>query len=118
MGGVGPEPASCGTAAQQQAAQRALHYMGLTPGTAVRDIAVEVVFIGSCTNGRLADLRAAARVLPGRKGSPGGRAIVVPGPARGQAEAGAQGLDAGFAAPRVAGRGSRRSALPGLARRN
>src|SRR5258708_37285638 len=101
MGGVGPEPASCGTAAQQQAAQRALHYMGLTPGTAVRDIAVEVVFIGSCTNGRLADLRAAAGVLKGRKVSAGVRAIVVPGSARVKAEAEAEGLDAVFMAAGV-----------------
>jgi len=96
--GVVPDPASLGTAAQQQAAQRALDYMGLTPGTAVRDIPVEVVFIGSCTNGRLADLRAAAGVLQGRKVSPGVRAIVVPGSARVKAEAEAEGLDAVFAA--------------------
>ena len=80
--GVVPDPASFATGAQQQAAQRALDYMGLTPGTAMRDIPVEVVFIGSCTNGRLADLRAAASVLRGRKVSDGVRAIVVPGSAR------------------------------------
>jgi 3-isopropylmalate/(R)-2-methylmalate dehydratase large subunit len=96
--GVVPDPASFATAAQQQAAQRALDYMGLTPGTAVRDIPVEVVFIGSCTNGRLADLRAAASVLRGRKVSDGVRAIVVPGSARVKAEAEAEGLDAVFTA--------------------
>jgi len=96
--GAVPDPASFATAAQQQAARRALHYMGLTPGTAVRDIAVDTVFIGSCTNGRLADLRAAAGVLRGRKVSPAVRAMVVPGSARVKAEAEAEGLDAVFTA--------------------
>jgi len=96
--GVVPDPASFAVPAQQQAAQRALDYMGLTPGTAVRDIAVDTVFIGSCTNGRLADLRAAAGVLRGRKVSQGIRAIVVPGSARVKAEAEAEGLDAVFTA--------------------
>jgi 3-isopropylmalate/(R)-2-methylmalate dehydratase large subunit len=94
--GVVPDPASFGTPALQQAAQRALDYMGLSPGTAVRDIAVDTVFIGSCTNGRLADLRAAAGVIRGRKVSPGLRAIVVPGSARVKAEAEAEGLDEVF----------------------
>ena len=96
--GVVPDPASFGTPGQQQAAQRALDYMGLAPGTAVRDIAVDTVFIGSCTNGRLADLRAAAGVLSGRTISPGVRAIVVPGSARVKAEAEAEGLDEVFRA--------------------
>jgi 3-isopropylmalate/(R)-2-methylmalate dehydratase large subunit len=91
-----PDPASFATPQARQAAQRALDYMGLEPGTAIRDIAVDAVFIGSCTNGRLADLRAAASVLRGRRVSGGVRAIVVPGSARVKAEAEAEGLDAVF----------------------
>jgi len=72
--------------------------MGLAAGTAVRDIAVDTVFIGSCTNGRLADLRAAAGVLRGRTINPAVRAIVVPGSARVKAEAEAEGLDEVFRA--------------------
>jgi 3-isopropylmalate/(R)-2-methylmalate dehydratase large subunit len=96
--GVVPDPASFGAPGQQQAAERALEYMGLAPGTAVRDIAVDTVFIGSCTNGRIADLRSAASVLRGRTISPGVRAIVVPGSARVKAEAEAEGLDQVFRA--------------------
>ena len=96
--GAVPDPGSLGTAAERHAAQRALEYMGLRPGTAIRDIGVDTVFIGSCTNGRLADLRAAADVVRGRKVSPKVRAIVVPGSARVKAEAEAEGLDAVFAA--------------------
>ncbi|HWF80711.1 MAG TPA: 3-isopropylmalate dehydratase large subunit [Streptosporangiaceae bacterium] len=91
-----PDPASFATDAEQRAAQRALDYMGLMPGTAMRDIAVDTVFIGSCTNGRLADLRAAAAVLRDRKVSPGVRAIVVPGSARVKVDAEAEGLDEVF----------------------
>ncbi len=93
-----PDPASFATPQARQAAQRALDYMGLRPGTAIRDIRVDAVFIGSCTNGRLADLRAAASVLRGRRVSGGVRAIVVPGSARVKAEAEAEGLDAVFTA--------------------
>jgi 3-isopropylmalate/(R)-2-methylmalate dehydratase large subunit len=88
-----PDPSSFASPAQQQAAQRALTYMGLEPGTAIRDIGVDVVFIGSCTNGRLRDLRAAADVLRGRHVRPGVRALVVPGSARVKAEAEEEGLD-------------------------
>ena len=91
-----PDPASMSTPALQQAAERALTYMNLTPGTAIRDITVDAVFIGSCTNGRLEDLRAAAEVVRGRKISPGVRALVVPGSARVKAEAEAEGLDRYF----------------------
>jgi 3-isopropylmalate/(R)-2-methylmalate dehydratase large subunit len=93
-----PDPASFATEAEQRSAQRALDYMGLLPGTAMRDVAVDTVFIGSCTNGRLADLRAAATVLRGKKVSPAVRAIVVPGSARVKAEAEAEGLDEVFKA--------------------
>jgi 3-isopropylmalate/(R)-2-methylmalate dehydratase large subunit len=91
-----PDPASMSTLALQQAAERALTYMNLTPGTAIRDITVDAVFIGSCTNGRLEDLRAAADVIRGRTVSPGVRALVVPGSARVKAEAEAEGLDTYF----------------------
>jgi 3-isopropylmalate/(R)-2-methylmalate dehydratase large subunit len=92
--GVVPEPA--GTPAARQAAERALAYMNLKPGTAIRDISVDTVFIGSCTNGRLEDLRAAANVVRGRKVHPGVRALVVPGSARVKAQAEAEGLDKHF----------------------
>ena len=82
--------------ASRDDARRALDYMGLTPGTPVREIPVDVVFIGSCTNGRIEDLRSAARVFRGRKVAEGVRALVVPGsePVRHQAEA--EGLDRVF----------------------
>ncbi len=96
--GAVPDPDSFQTPQERQAARRALEYMGLAPGTAIRDIAVDAVFIGSCTNGRLEDLRAAAGVLRGRKVSPGVRAIAVPGSARVKAQAEAEGLDAVFTA--------------------
>jgi len=93
---VVPDPGSMATPAQRQAAERALAYMGLTPGTAVRDITVDTVFIGSCTNGRLQDLQDAAAVVRGRKVSPGVRALVVPGSAQVKADAEAEGLDRAF----------------------
>jgi 3-isopropylmalate/(R)-2-methylmalate dehydratase large subunit len=93
---VVPDPASMSTPALRQAAERALTYMNLAPGTAIRDIPVDAVFIGSCTNGRLEDLRAAAEVVRGRTVSPRVRALVVPGSARVKAEAEAEGLDQAF----------------------
>jgi 3-isopropylmalate/(R)-2-methylmalate dehydratase large subunit len=91
-----PDPASFGTDAQRQSAERALAYMGLQAGTAIRDIAVDTVFIGSCTNGRLADLRDAAAVIRGKKVHPRVRAMIVPGSARVKADAEAEGLDKAF----------------------
>jgi 3-isopropylmalate/(R)-2-methylmalate dehydratase large subunit len=91
-----PDPSSFGSESERQSAQRALTYMGLQPGTAMRDIAVNTVFIGSCTNGRLADLQAAAEVIRGKKVHPGVRALVVPGSARVKADAEARGLDRQF----------------------
>ncbi len=73
-----PDPASLG-AAQAAAAERALDYMGLRPGQPLRGLPVDDVFIGSCTNGRLSDLRAAAAVVGSRRVAPGVRAWVVPG---------------------------------------
>ncbi len=83
------------------AMQRALDYMGLIPGTPMQDIPIDTVFIGSCTNSRLSDLRAAAAVARGHRVSPGVRAIVVPGSATVKREAEAEGLhhiliEAGF----------------------
>ncbi len=83
------------------AAQRSLDYMDLTPGTPLSDIAIDTVFIGSCTNGRIEDLRAAAAILKGKKKKDGLRAMVVPGSGLVRAQAEEEGLaqifiDAGF----------------------
>ncbi|MHB1508864.1 MAG: 3-isopropylmalate dehydratase large subunit [Acidimicrobiales bacterium] len=91
--GVLPHPDDLPTAAEQEAAKRALSYMGLQAGTAVRDIAIDTVFIGSCTNSRLEDLRAAAAVLDGRHTKAGVRVLVVPGSHQVKAAAEAEGLD-------------------------
>ena len=98
IGGSVPDPASFADPAEQEAAARALLYMGLEPGIAVRDVEVDTVFIGSCTNSRIEDLRSAASVLRGRRVRPGLRALVVPGSHRVKAEAEAEGLDAVFVA--------------------
>ena len=84
-----------------EAAQRALDYMGLTPGMKLTDIKIDTVFIGSCTNGRIEDLRAAAAILKGKHVAPGIRAMVVPGSGLVRAQAEEEGLaqiflDAGF----------------------
>ena len=94
-------------AGADEAAERALVYMGLTPGTPIRDIRVDRVFIGSCTNARIEDLRAAAAVVEGRHVHPSVRAMVVPGSARVKLQAEAEGLDQVFARRRlrVAARG-------------
>jgi 3-isopropylmalate/(R)-2-methylmalate dehydratase large subunit len=81
-----------------EAAERALVYMGLEPGTPIRDIRVDRVFIGSCTNSRIEDLRAAAAVVQGRHVHPSVRAMVVPGSALVKKQAEAEGLDQVFAA--------------------
>jgi 3-isopropylmalate/(R)-2-methylmalate dehydratase large subunit len=93
-----PDPATFCTAAAQQAAARALDYMALRPGTAITDIAVDRVFIGSCTNARVEDLRAAARVVRGYHVAPAVSAIVVPGSQRVKQAAEAEGLDRIFRA--------------------
>jgi 3-isopropylmalate/(R)-2-methylmalate dehydratase large subunit len=74
-----PDPRSFDDEPARVAAERALTYMDLAPGTPLRDIAVDTVFVGSCTNGRIEDLRAAAAVLRGRTVADGVRALVVPG---------------------------------------
>jgi 3-isopropylmalate/(R)-2-methylmalate dehydratase large subunit len=87
-----PDPSSFADPGAQAAAQRALDYMGLTAGTALRDVAVDTVFVGSCTNGRIEDLRTAASVLKGRQVKDGVRMLVVPGSMAVRAEAEAEGL--------------------------
>ncbi|MEN3305565.1 MAG: 3-isopropylmalate/(R)-2-methylmalate dehydratase large subunit [Micromonosporaceae bacterium] len=92
-----PDPDSFATEAERNAARRALEYMALRPGTALRDVRVDVVFVGSCTNGRLEDLRAAAEVIRGRTVAAGVRMLVVPGSAAVREAAQAEGLDRVFA---------------------
>ncbi len=98
LDGAVPDPASFADPDQRAAAQRALAYMGLAPGTAMREVPVDTVFIGSCTNGRLEDLRAAAAVLDGRRVAASVRALAVPGSRRVKAAAEAEGLDKVFRA--------------------
>ena len=91
-----PDPDSFADPAEREAAARALEYMGLTAGTPLRDVSVDTVFIGSCTNGRIEDLRAAADVLRHRNIREGLRALVVPGSHRVKLQAESEGLDAVF----------------------
>jgi 3-isopropylmalate/(R)-2-methylmalate dehydratase large subunit len=91
--GAVPDPADEPTEARRAAKQRMLDYMGLTPGQRMQDIPIDVVFIGSCTNGRIEDIRAAAAVAKGRKVAPGVRAMVVPGSGLVKQAAEAEGLD-------------------------
>ena len=88
-----PSPDLAANDDERDATQRALAYMGLTPGTLVRSIPVDVVFIGSCTNSRIEDLRAAAALARGRRVANGVRALVVPGSHRVKAQAESEGLD-------------------------
>jgi 3-isopropylmalate/(R)-2-methylmalate dehydratase large subunit len=93
-----PDPDTMDDAGDRATALRALAYMGLTAGTPLRDIEVNTVFVGSCTNGRLEDLRAAASVLRGRKVAEGVRMLVVPGSMDVKAAAEQEGLDEVFTA--------------------
>jgi 3-isopropylmalate/(R)-2-methylmalate dehydratase large subunit len=92
--GAVPDPAAEGDAARRQAMERSLDYMGLTPGTRLTEVAIDKVFIGSCTNGRIEDMRAAAAVAKGRKVADGVYAMVVPGSGLVKAQAEEEGLDA------------------------
>ena len=92
-----PSPDEFADPATRESVARALEYMALTPGTAIRDIAVDTVFIGSCTNSRIEDLRAAAAVLDGRTVT-AKRVMVVPGSHAVKAQAEAEGLDRVFTA--------------------
>jgi len=98
ISGSVPSPDSFEEPTARDAAARALSYMGLTAGTAVRDITVDTVFIGSCTNSRIEDLRAAAAVFDGRRVRDGVRVLVVPGSGPVKAQAEAEGLDRVFTA--------------------
>ena len=99
--GIVPNPDEARDEAERAQMQRALDYMGLTAGTKLTDIPVDVVFIGSCTNARIEDMRAAAEVARGRHVAPNVRALVVPGSGLVKTQAEAEGLaqvflDAGF----------------------
>jgi 3-isopropylmalate/(R)-2-methylmalate dehydratase large subunit len=102
-----PAPDDFESPADREEAERALHYMALEPGTPIEEIALDRVFIGSCTNSRIGDLRAAAAVVAGRKVAPSVSAMVVPGSQQVRAQAEAEGLDEVFRAAgfdwRVAG---------------
>jgi 3-isopropylmalate/(R)-2-methylmalate dehydratase large subunit len=93
-----PTPDDYDDAADRDGVRRALEYMGLQGGEAIEDIALDAVFIGSCTNGRLPDLRAAAQVVRGKRVAAGVRAMVVPGSMQVKAEAEAEGLHEVFRA--------------------
>ncbi|MFY9588325.1 MAG: 3-isopropylmalate dehydratase large subunit [Actinomycetota bacterium] len=93
-----PSPDDFASPADRESAERALAYMGLAAGTPITDIALERVFIGSCTNSRIEDLRAAARVVEGRKVAGSIRAMVVPGSAQVKVQAEEEGLDRVFTA--------------------
>ena len=90
---TGAVPAAENSGTTREAHARALQYMDLQPGQALNSVAIDAAFIGSCTNGRISDLRSAARVLAGRKIAPGIRALCVPGSSRVKRQAEAEGLD-------------------------
>ena len=96
LSGVVPDPASFDDPNDRAAAERALEYMDLAPGTKLKEIPVDTVFIGSCTNSRMEDLTAAADIIRGQKKADGVRVMVVPGSARVRLEAEAAGLDKVF----------------------
>ncbi|WP_405602969.1 3-isopropylmalate dehydratase large subunit [Streptomyces sp. NBC_01410] len=93
-----PDPASYEDPSDRLAAEKALEYMGLRAGQPLREVTVDTVFVGSCTNGRIEDLRAAASIVEGRKIADGVRMLVVPGSVRVSLEAVAEGLDKVFTA--------------------
>jgi 3-isopropylmalate/(R)-2-methylmalate dehydratase large subunit len=91
-----PSPEAFSGSGERESAQRALRYMDLEPGTPIEEIALDRVFIGSCTNSRIGDLRAAAEMVAGRKVASSVRAMVVPGSAQVKAQAETEGLDRTF----------------------
>jgi len=93
-----PDPAEEADGTRRSGMQRALEYMDLRPGMPVQGIRIDRAFIGSCTNGRLEDLRAAAAIVAGRQVAPGVRAMVVPGSSQVRREAEAEGIDRIFTA--------------------
>ncbi|WP_448479615.1 3-isopropylmalate dehydratase large subunit [Mycolicibacter minnesotensis] len=98
LGADVPDPEAINDEAERRAAEKALAYMDLQPGTPMREIAVDTVFVGSCTNGRIEDLRAVADVLRGRQVADGVRMLVVPGSMRVRNQAEAEGLAEVFTA--------------------
>lgn len=96
LGAAVPDPEAMGDENEKAAARRALEYMGLTAGTPLREIAVDTVFVGSCTNGRIEDLREVAEILRGRRVADSVRMLVVPGSARVRIQAEEEGLGAVF----------------------
>jgi 3-isopropylmalate/(R)-2-methylmalate dehydratase large subunit len=98
LGDAVPSPDDFSEESDRVSAQKALEYMDLTPGTPMREVAVDTVFVGSCTNGRIEDLRLAAEVLRGRTVADNTRLLVVPGSVRVRLEAEAEGLDQVFTA--------------------
>ncbi len=98
LGASVPDPDLIPDDGEKLAARKALEYMGLAAGTPLREIAVDTVFVGSCTNGRIEDLRAAAEVIRGRTVADGVRMLVVPGSARVRLQAESEGLDRVFTA--------------------
>ena len=94
--GYVPDPASVADSTMARKMAGALNYMGLKPGTALQDVAIDTVFIGSCTNSRIEDLRAAAALLRGRRKAANVRALVVPGSVQVAQQAAAEGLDKVF----------------------
>ena len=93
-----PDPANAASDADRRGFERALEYMALTPGTPIEEVAIDRVFIGSCTNSRIEDLRAAAKVVAGHHVNPNVRAMVVPGSQKVKAQAESEGLDQVFRA--------------------
>jgi 3-isopropylmalate/(R)-2-methylmalate dehydratase large subunit len=96
LGSAVPNPDDFSDQGERIAAEKALEYMGLEAGTSMRDIKVDTVFVGSCTNGRIEDLRAAAGVIKGRKVAHDTRLLVVPGSVRVRLQAEEEGLDVVF----------------------
>ena len=96
LNGAVPTPEAFGDEQERRAAESALVYMDLKAGTPMKQIKIDTVFLGSCTNGRIEDLRSAAEIIKGRKVAPNTRMLVVPGSARVRLQAEAEGLDKVF----------------------
>lgn len=93
LNGRVPDPEQFPRETERASARRAIQYMGLTPGTKLKNIKIDTVFLGSCTNGRIEDLREAASIIRGKRKAKGLRMLVVPGSARVRLQAEAEGLD-------------------------
>jgi 3-isopropylmalate/(R)-2-methylmalate dehydratase large subunit len=91
--GIVPDPASIADEGRRASVERSIEYMGLTAGQKLTDIKIDTVFVGSCTNGRIEDIRAAAAVAKGRKVADGVRALIVPGSGLVKEQAEQEGLD-------------------------